>query len=491
MKRRDLLAGGALAAAEAACGLRKPRQTRKNILFIMADDHSAQYLSCYGSRVVKTPHLDRLANEGTRFENAYCTNSLCAPGRAAILTGTYSHINGIRGNSEAKDAAEYFTRDLATFPQVLQQAGYRTGIVGKWHLSDKPAGFNFSCVLPGQGVYTNPIFHENGAARQFEGHATDVTTNLALRFLEESPPDQPWCLLYQHKAPHRPFQPPERFARRFANVEIPYPETFEDDYSTRRVAREAADMRFDESLARDYPDLPAGLGRLEKKQWIYQRFARDYCAGIEAIDENLGRVLTWLDERNLTDETLIVYTSDNGFFVGDHGWYDKRFMYEPSMRIPLLIRWPTAPRGRVSDHLVANIDVAPTILDYAGASSPESIQGQSLRNIVNGGQQSGWRDEVYYTYYENSWALRNKTAAEMADPTFRYWTAHRVGPHRGIRTATHKLIHYYSDGDYYELFDLRKDPHELHNIFGVKEEARLVEDLRFRLEEARRFYRDT
>ena len=490
-KATAALGAGAVASAN-SCAWMRPKQTRKNILFIMSDDHAAKYLGCYGNAFIKTPNLDRLALDGARFENAFCTNSLCAPGRATILTGTYSHINGIKGNSEAKDAQEYMSMGIQTFPEVLQQAGYHTGVVGKWHLSDRPKGFEYTCVLPGQGVYMNPILHENGEARQFQGHVTDVTTDIALKFLAAAPADKPWCLLYHHKAPHRPFQPPARYAGRFKDFEIPYPETFNDDYATRKVAHEAEDMRLDVSLAADYPDMPAKLSQQERKRWLFQRFAKDYCAGVEAIDENIGRVLEYLDKHNLTEETLIIYTTDNGFFVGEHGWYDKRFMYEPSMRIPLIIRWPTAPKARISDHLVANIDIAPTILDYAGVTAPEQVQGKSLRGIVNGGQQTLWRKSLYYAYYENSWSLRGKGAAAMSDPTFQYFTAHRVSPHRGVRTATHKLIYYYSEGPgYYELFDLRKDPHELNNLYGRREESNLAGDLRFELQQLREQFGDT
>lgn len=483
---------GAAAAASSACSWTLPKRERKNILFIMSDDHSANYLGCYGNMFIKTPNLDRLALDGARFESAFCTNSLCAPGRATILTGLYSHVHGVRGNSEAKDAAEHFAMGIETFPQILQRAGYRTGIVGKWHLTDKPdkqAGFDYSCVLPGQGVYQNPVFHENGEARQFEGHVTDITTDLALKFIEQ-PSEQPWCLLYHHKAPHRPFQPPARLARRFDGFEIPYPPSFDDDYETRKVAREALDMRIEESLDKDYPEMPPGLAREARKRWLFQRFAKDYCAGIEAIDENIGRVLAYLDKNGLTEQTLIIYTSDNGFFVGEHGWYDKRFMYEPSMRIPLIIKWPAAPKARLPEQLAANIDIAPTILDFAGATPPEKIQGKSLRGIVHGGQQTLWRRAVYYTYYENSWELRGKGAEAMSDPAFRYFTPHRIGPHRGVRTDTHKLIHYYSDGDYYELFDLRKDPHERNNLYGLRDYAALSADLRFELQTARELYGD-
>ena len=483
-RREFTLAAGALASA---CS--KPAPRRPNILFIMTDDHSPSVMSCYGNRIIKTPHLDRLAKEGVRFTNSFVTNSLCAPGRASVLTGCYSHIHGIRGNSEGKDQIENMDPKLATYPQELQKAGYRTGIVGKWHLSHNPVGFDYWCVLPGQGVYFDPDLIENGTKKKFPGYCTDVTTTLALDFLGKQD-DRPWCLVYQHKAPHRPFKPAPRHAHLFDDIELPYPETFNDDYATRKLAKEARDMQLDESLAPDYPDLPKDLKGAERKKWIYQRFVKDYYRAVAGVDENLGKVLALLDEKKMADDTLIVYTSDNGFFLGDHGWYDKRFMYEPSMRIPLIVRWPTAPKARLPEQLAANIDIAPTILDYAGVAAPEEVQGKSLRRIVHGGQQTLWRRAVYYTYYENSWALRGKDAAAMSDPTFRYFTPHRIGPHRGIRTETHKLIHYYTERDYYELFDLRKDPQELNNLYGRREEANLAGDMRFELQQTRELYGD-
>ena len=463
---------------------------RPNILFVMTDDQTVHNLSCYGNGILQTPHMDRLAREGVRFANAFVTNSLCAPSRATVLTGCYSHVHGIRGNSEAAENIEKIDPRVPTYPELLRKAGYRTAMIGKWHLSHEPAGFDYWCVLPGQGVYFDPDFIENGTRKKLRGYATDVTTDLALRFLDEAG-SRPFCLVYQHKAPHRPFTPAPRHARLFDDIELPYPETFEDNYATRRVAAQAQDMRFELSLAGDYKDLPAHLSSAERKRWIYQRFVKDRYRAVAGVDENLGRVLRRLDERGLATDTLVIYTSDNGFFEGEHGWYDKRFMYEPSLRVPLLVRYPRgAAAGRVERHMVQNIDLAPTILDFAGVEAPPGMQGRSLRPLLEGAAPADWRQSVYYAYYENSWVLQGKGKEAMADPSFQYFTAHRVGPHRGVRTARHKLIHYYSEGDYWELFDLREDPNELRNLYGQAGQAALVAPLKKELDRLRRQYRD-
>ncbi|MBM3813427.1 MAG: sulfatase [Acidimicrobiia bacterium] len=473
-----------MAAASCSRGRKRP-----NILFVMTDDHAVGHVGCYGNSLVRTPNMDRLAGEGVRFANSFVTNSLCAPGRATVLTGAYSHVHGILGNSEAKDAVERMNPAIATYPQLLQKAGYRTGIAGKWHLSHDPVGFDSWCVLPGQGLYFDPEFIDNGTRRKIPGYATDVTTDLALEFLKQKS-DKPFCLVYQHKAPHRPFKPAPRHAKLYERVELPYPATFDDDYATRKVAREAEDMRFDVSLEGDYPELPKNLPAAEKKRWIYQRFVKDYYGAIAGVDENLGRVLGYLDEQKLTGDTLIIYTSDNGFFVGDHGWYDKRFMYEPSLRVPLIVRVPGAKARQVVNQMAMNIDIAPTILDYAGVEIPASMQGRSLRPVLEGGAPDDWRKSIYYSYYENSWVLAGKGKDAMADPSFQYFTPHRIGPHRGVRTASHKLIHYYAEGDYWELFDLEKDPNELRNLYGEPDQAAVTAELKGELQRLRRHYGD-
>lgn len=467
------------------------RNRRPNILFMMTDDHVPRAMSCYGNRILKTPNFDRLAGEGCRFDNAFCTNSLCAPSRASVLTGTYSHINGIRGNSESAGAIERIDRSLPTYPELLRKAGYRTAMIGKWHLSHDPVGFDYSCILPGQGVYFDPIFLENGVKKQFTGYTTDLTTDIALRFLGEQDKTSPWCLVYQHKAPHRPFQPAPRHRKLLDDIELPHPSTYDDRYLTRRVAAEAADMKFDQSLEGDYKDLPRGLSPKEKKNWIYQRFVKDYHRAAYGVDENLGRILGHLDKTGQTANTLVIYTSDNGFFLGEHGWYDKRFMYEPSLRLPLLIRYPALfGGGRVENHFALNVDYAPTILDLAGVKTPGTMQGRSLRPLLEGKAPEDWRASMYYTYYENSWVLHGKGKEAMSDPTFQYFTPHRVGPHRGVRDGRYKLIHYYSEGDYWELFDLEKDPDELRNVYSEAPYAAVRDSLKKELGRLKRYYRD-
>ncbi len=469
------MAGGAAALLTRCGGSGVPRP---NILFVMTDDQQHGQMSCAGHPLLRTPNMDRLAAEGARFANAYCTNSLCAPSRASVLTGCYSHIHGIRGNSEKSDAVESLDPSLPTFPQLLREAGYRTGLVGKWHLREEPRGFDEWKILPGQGVYFDPDFIAGGRVSEESGYATDVTTDFALDFLRRGG-DAPFCLLYQHKAPHRPFTPAPRHARLFDGTDWPKPPSYDDDYSTRRVAAEAEDMRFEASLAGDYPDLPVGLGPDARREWIFQRFVKDHHRAVYGVDENLGGVLDYLDHAGLAEDTLIVYTTDNGFFLGEHGWYDKRFMYEPALRIPLLVRYPRlVGSGQVPERAALNVDIAPTILDFAGVRVPEAMQGRSLRRILEGDLPSDWRQAILYSYYENSWAFRDMARDQMTDPTFRFWTPHRVGPHRGVRTDRYKLIEYYGEGDYWELFDLREDPHELRNLYGEPGHAQLAEELR-------------
>ena len=465
---------------------------RPNVLFVMTDDHSVAHLSCYGNKTLRTPNMDRIASEGVLFRNAFCTNSLCAPARATCLTGTYSHINGVLGNSEAKDTKpETMKPGLTTWPEELKRAGYKTAVVGKWHLTDRPQGFDYSCVLPGQGLYFDPDFLENGERKRFIGYATDITTDLALKWLD-SAGDGPWALVYQHKAPHRPFTPAPRHARLFDDAGFPYPATFNDDYATRRMAKEAQDMRFDISIAPDYKELPQNLSPEEKKRWVYQRFVKDHARATVGVDENLGRVLDWLDRKKLTDDTLVIYTTDNGFFLGEHGWYDKRFMYEPALRIPLMVRYPRAIKsGGAADAFALNIDFAPTILDYAGVRVPASMQGRSVRPLLDGKPPRDWRKSMLYTYYENSWHLSGKGREALSDPTFEYFTPHRVPPHRGVRTERYKLIEYYSEGGYHELFDLKEDPNELRNVYGQPAYARVQSDLKKELRRLQEQYRAT
>ena len=472
------------------CGS-SPEYPRPNILFVMTDDQQARQMSCAGHPILRTPNMDRLAGEGVRFENAFCTNSLCAPGRASILTGCYSHLHGIRGNSEKRDAIETMNPALPTFPRLLHQAGYRTGLFGKWHIRQDPAGFDEWKILPGQGVYFDPEFIHNGERRQETGYATDITTDFALDFLRSNG-DRPFCMLYQHKAPHRPFTPAPRHATLFDDIEWPKPETYDDDYATRPLAKEAEDMKFEISLAPDYKDLPKGLSAQQKKDWIFQRFVKDHYRAVYGVDENLGQILDYLDAAGLAEDTVVIYTTDNGYFLGEHGWYDKRFMYEPSLRIPFLIRYPRLPvKGHVEDRMVLNIDIAPTILDLAGIPVPEAMQGESLLPLLQGNPPGDWRNSIFYAYYDNSWAMKDLPPEQRTDPSFQYMTAHRVSPHRGVRTGRYKLIEYYKEDGYWELFDLQEDPNELQNLYSEAGRDGLKAELTAELRRLQEHYGET
>lgn len=434
---------------------------RPNILFVMSDDHAATALSCYTSLlnshlkgIVQTPNLDRLAREGMLFRNAFVTNALCAPSRATILTGKYAHLHGVRDNSTRFDGSQ------TTFPKLLQRAGYRTALVGKWHLQSDPEGFDYWCILPGQGLYNDPVFIEHGKRIKRQGYVTDIITELCIDWLERWHREfrsQPFCLLCHHKAPHRPWTPATRHRSLFNDIEIPAPPTFDDDYRHRASAAAHADMRI-----ADMPDyakeMPPNLSPEERKRWNYQRFIKDYLRCIIAVDESVGALLDCLERLGVLNETLVIYTSDNGFFLGEHGWYDKRFMDEPSIRVPLLVRYPSEVLdGKVNENMVLNVDIAPTLLDFAGVSIPSDMQGRSLRPLLRGETPKGWRTAFYYRYYE-------------------YPGPHRVLPHYGIRTERYKLVHYPTTGEW-ELFDLQVDPNETCNHCGDPKYAKVVEEL--------------
>ena len=466
----------------------------KNIIFIMTDDHTVAEMGCYGAEMPPTPNLDRIAAQGTRFDRAFCTNALCAPSRATVLTGCFANVHGIRGNSEGADAVEELKPGIPTFPEILRRAGSRTGLVGKYHIRQAPRGFDHWIIHPGQGDYVDPVFIDAGVERTIEGYATDITGDLALEFLEGVPQDQPFCLVYQFKAPHRPFAPAERHAGLFEDVEPAKPRTYDDDYTTRPVAGLAQDMRFDISLAPDYEgEIPNGLSTSERRDWIYRRFRRDRWRTMAGVDENVGRVLDWLHDSGRADDTLVIYTSDHGYFLGDHGWYDKRFMYEPALRIPLVACCPSLlPGGLDTDALVMNVDVCPTILDFAGVDIPATVQGRSLLPLMAGEETpADWRRCVYYAYYEDSWRWRDQPAAQMAEPGFQYFTPHRIGPHRGVRSSRYKLIEYFAEGpDVWEFFDLERDPDELINRYDDAESQQLVKKMKGELSRLRDQYGD-
>ncbi|MDQ8737162.1 sulfatase [Paenibacillus sp. LHD-38] len=441
---------------------------RPNIIFIMSDDHAAHAIGCYGSRINETPNIDRIANEGMRLDNCFCTNSICTPSRAAILTGTYNHVNGVKTLSDRLDGKQL------TVSKLLQQNGYQTAIVGKWHLGhggdSDPTGFDFWSVVPGQGDYIDPSFIEMGQTIKVRGYATDIITDKSIDWIERRDKEKPFFLMCHHKAPHRPWIPDEKHAHMYEDIDIPEPETFNDDYSNRASAAAAAEMRIDRDLtARDFKmEPPAHLEGAALKSWKYQRYIKDYLRCIASVDDNVGRLLDYLDREGLTEDTIVIYTSDQGFFLGDHGWYDKRFMYEESLRMPFVIRYPRKiSQGTVSNHMVLNVDFAPLFLTYADIEVPESMQGVSFHPIVEGDNSAGWRTSMYYRYWM-------------------HLSEHKVYAHYGIRTEQYKLIYYYADAlgtlgsedepktPEWELFDLKKDPYEMINVYNDPDYERVV-----------------
>ena len=447
-----------------------------NFLFIMSDDHAAHAMSCYGSRINRTPNLDRIADGGMRFDNCFCTNSICTPSRAAILTGTWNHVNGVT------TLATHMDNRLPTFVKTLQAAGWQTGVFGKWHLGTGPAhcpsGFDDWAVLPGQGVYHNPTFIFRGPAggqrRVVEGYTTDLITDMCLDWLDERDRERPFMLMCHHKAPHRPWVSDDAHASMFLNEDVPEPDTLQDDYSGRAAAAAAAEMRVGVHMNDTdvKAEMPRDMPEAELRSWAYQRYIKDYLRVVASIDDNVGRLLDWLDEQGLAEDTVVVYTSDQGFFLGDHGWYDKRFMYEESLRMPLVMRYPRRiEAGGVSADMVLNVDFAPTFLDLAGLEPDDSIQGRSFAPVLTGDAPSDWRQSFYYRY----WMHRSH---------------HNVFAHYGLRTHRHKLIYYYADGlghsgsagerhePEWELFDLQQDPAELHNIYDRPDMADTVAALK-------------
>ncbi|HEV2072506.1 MAG TPA: sulfatase [Thermomicrobiales bacterium] len=447
-------------------------QPMPNILFIMSDDHAAHAIGAYGSQINETPHIDRIASEGVRLDTCLCTNSICAPSRAAILTGTHSHINGVRTLADDLDGRQ------ETFPQLLQQAGYQTAIFGKWHLGHgghaDPTGFDRWAVLPGQGLYHNPAFFVMGERVQLEGYVTDLITDYGLDWLRSRDRERPFMLMLHHKAPHRPWEPDEKHAGLYEESDVPLPATFKDDYENRSNAAKNAKMRIESHLYHydlKY-DVPEGLSPYKEKVWKYQRYIKDYLRCVASVDENVGRVLDYLDEESIAEDTIVIYTSDQGFFLGDHGWYDKRFMYEESLRMPFVMRYPhEMPAGTVSDAVVTNVDFAPLLLDYAGLETTDRMQGRSFRRIATGDDPpSDWPEAMYYRYWMH-----------LAD--------HHVPAHYGIRSRQHKLIYYYGEAlgtlgsideptePEWELFDLEADPREMRNVYSDPACAHVVSKL--------------
>ncbi|MEM1026734.1 MAG: sulfatase [Planctomycetota bacterium] len=431
-----------------------------NILLIFTDDHAASAISAYGSKLVQTPSLDRLAREGARLDATFCTNAICGPSRACVLTGTYNHVNGVT------TLATHLDNRQPTFIRELRASGYQTAIFGKWHLGQgpehDPVDFDDWEVLPGQGEYFNPSFITAGGEITKPGYVTDLITDRCVNWIEKRDPDKPFVLLCHHKAPHRPWHPSPRHQHAFDESEFPEPATFDDDYAGRPAAA-AARMRIDrdfkpQDLKHDPPD---DLSPAAFKRWAYRRYLQDYLGCVLGVDESVGRLLDTLDSQGIADDTLVVYSSDQGFFLGEHGWFDKRFMYEESFRMPMLVRYPRAVQaGHTSDAIATNVDFAPTFLDYAGLSIPKHYQGYSLRPILEGPPPADWQDVAYHRYWMH------------------HDFPHHVCAHYGIRTKTHKLIHFYghpldqpgangpATEPYWELYDLEKDPHEVANLYG-------------------------
>ena len=470
------------------------RADRPNIIFIMTDDHAAHAIGAYGSRVNKTPNLDRLAREGALLTSVFATNSICTPSRAAILTGQYSHLNGVT-------VFNRFDSSRMTVARLLQQGGYYTGMVGKWHLGSDPVGFDRWEILPGQGAYRDPVFYTATGEKTYTGrYATDVITDLAITFVEDRPRDKPFFLMMHHKAPHRPWEPSDAHAAAFAGRRIPEPATLWDTYETRTDALHENQQRVAADLTNRDLKLtpPPGLEGPERTKWLtakpdsvtivrngksetltgdalvrwkYQRYMQDYLATVQSVDDSIGRVLEVLDRTGLARNTIVVYTSDQGFFLGDHGLFDKRFMYEESIRMPFLVRWPAGIRpGTRSDALALNIDFAPTFLEAAGLPVPADMQGRSVLSVLQRRTPSDWRTSMYYRYYH--------------DPG-----DHNTRAHYGVRTRTHKLIYFWKK-DQWELFDLRKDPHELRNLYGKPGQEALTATLKDELARLKRQVRD-
>ncbi|WP_209329310.1 sulfatase family protein [Lunatimonas salinarum] len=504
-----------------SCNQKDPDQQSKrpNIVFIMSDDHAYQAISAYDNRLIETPNIDRIAKMGILFTNASVTNSICAPSRATILTGKHSHINGKVDNHFPFDTTN------VTFPQLLHEAGYQTAMFGKLHFGNNPKGFDQFKILPGQGAYYNPDFitKEEGTVR-VEGYVTDIITDMTLDWLEnDRKEDQPFLLMYLHKAPHREWLMAERHVEDFTRRTFPEPPTLFDDYAGRgRPAREAEmNLLTDMHWAGDskiYPEVMDELGiegtsswdkeafdrevgRMnetqrakwdaayrvineefkkaypsmtpeEQMKWRYQRYMQDYLGTIQSVDENVGRVLDYLDENGLMENTIIVYTSDQGFYLGEHGWYDKRFVYNESFKTPLLMAWPgKTPQGIRSDALVQNLDFAQTFLEAAQLTPPADMQGQSLMPFLTGTGEDWQRDAVYYHYYE-------------------YPSIHMVKRHYAIITKEYKLVHYYFDTDEWELIDRKNDPHELKNVYEDPAYSEIRKTLHEKLDALREKYGD-
>ncbi|MFB6318821.1 sulfatase [Saccharicrinis sp. FJH54] len=513
-KITSILALTGVAATLSSCQGNRAAHTqneRPNIVFIMSDDHAWQAISAYGhpiGQVAPTPNIDRIAKHGMLFTNNFCANSICGPSRATIITGKFSHINGFTHNGKKFDGSQ------PTFPKILHKNGYQTALIGKWHLAGEPTGFDYWKILNDQGSYYNPDFITKEDTVRETGYATDLITDYTLNWLKEKrDKSKPFCLMMQHKAPHRNWMPALRHINRYDHVKFPVPSNYFDDYKGRQAAAEQEmniyrdmyeghDLKMSVAKGSDslrYNRWPGEFTRMNHRQdsiwkaayrpkndafydahldkkgidlWKYQRYMQDYMACIASVDESVGKILDYLKANGLDKNTIVVYTSDQGFYLGEHGWFDKRFMYEESFRMPLIVSYPGhIPEGSISNDLTQNIDFAETFLDFAGLDVPNDMQGRSLRPVLEGRSPDNWRKSLYYHYYE-------------------YPAFHMVKRHYGIRTERYKLIHFYNDIDKWELYDLELDPHEMNNLIDDPEYDHVEAELRIQLKDLMDKYKE-
>ncbi len=477
MLRRNFLASSAAAALPSF----SQSGRRPNIIYIMADDHASHAISAYGSRVNRTPNIDRIARQGVRLDNCFCTNSICTPSRGVILTGQYSHVTGVKTLNDPLDPAR------PNVAKMLQAGGYSTAMVGKWHLHKDPAGFDYWNILPGQGAYFDPAMIENGEKRKYTGYTTDLIADHSLAWLQKRPKDKPFFLMCHHKAPHRNWQPAPKYAKLFDGQTIPEPANLFDDYSHRSQAALKARMRVGEDMTKSdlKVDIPANLKGNDLRRWAYQLYMKDYLRCIQSVDDNVGRLLDYLKAEDLEKDTIVIYTSDQGFFLGDHGWFDKRFMHEESLRMPFVMQYPRELKpGTVNKDITLNLDFAELFLDYAGLPVPADMQGRSFRRNLTGKTPKDWRQSMYYRY----WMHMSKD--------------HEVPAHYGVRTKTHKLIYYYGKAlgsagatpvdtpPEWELFDLVKDPGEMRSVYGEPAYAKVTATLKQELARLQQQYKD-
>ena len=493
LKHVLLVALLALASAAQIGHAKEARKSPPNIVVFFSDDHAYQAISAYGDprKLIETPNIDRLAREGMRFDRCLVTNSICGPSRATLLTGKYSHLNGFYNNTNCT-----FDGSQTTFPKLLKGAGYQTAMIGKWHLGSNPTGFDEWRILPGQGVYYHPPMIHNGEKIQETGYITDLITNYSAEWLKSRDRSRPFLLMCQHKAPHREWSPAIRHLGHDRDRKYSEPSTLFDDYSGRGLAEHDQHMSIEKIMNENDLKLDFSLKRyteaekaawnsyyeprnqafqkshLEGKdlvRWKYQRYLHDYLGCVKAVDEGVGTILKLLDDEGLAENTIVIYTSDQGFYLGEHGWFDKRWIFEESLRSPLLIRWPgVTAKGSTSTAIVSNLDVAETLLDAAGLSIPDEMQGRSLVPLLRGETPADWRKSFYYEYFE-------------------YPEPHHVRPHHGVVTDRHKLVHFEgSDLDAWELFDLKTDPLELTDIYRKPSSEKVIAELNPELERLRK-----